>query len=237
MKEPELVTRAAWTAARKALLADEKRLMREADALAERRRALPWTRVEQDYAFDTPEGRATLGDLFAGRGQLAVYHFMFGPEWKQGCHRCSFWADNFDGVDVHLAHRDTTFLAVSNTALGKIEAYRRRMGWRFRWVSSLGSDFNRDFHVSFARAELAAGDAEYNYARRSPPFDEMPGLSVFARLKDGGVAHAYSTYGRGIDVFNGAYQILDLTPKGRDEAGSPDPMFWLRRRDQYEDLR
>jgi predicted dithiol-disulfide oxidoreductase (DUF899 family) len=229
------VSREEWTAARKALLAEEKALMREGDALAARRRELPWTLVEKEYAFDAPEGRVSLGGLFAGKTQLAVYHFMFGPEWKQGCHRCSFWADNFDGIDVHLAHRDTAFLAVSNTSLAKIEEYRRRMGWRFRWVSSLGGDFNRDFHVTFARAELAAGDAEYNYARRSPPFDEMPGLSVFAQLEGGRLAHAYSTYGRGIDVFNGAYQILDLTPKGRDEAGSLDPMFWLKRRDEYGD--
>jgi predicted dithiol-disulfide oxidoreductase (DUF899 family) len=233
--ERRIVSREEWTAARKALLAEEKALMREGDALAARRRELPWTLVEKEYAFDAPEGRVSLGGLFAGKTQLAVYHFMFGPEWKQGCHRCSFWADNFDGIDVHLAHRDTAFLAVSNTSLAKIEEYRRRMGWRFRWVSSLGGDFNRDFHVTFARAELAAGDAEYNYARRSPPFDEMPGLSVFAQLEGGRLAHAYSTYGRGIDVFNGAYQILDLTPKGRDEAGSLDPMFWLKRRDEYGD--
>jgi predicted dithiol-disulfide oxidoreductase (DUF899 family) len=233
--ERRIVSREEWTAARKALLAEEKALMRQGDALAARRRELPWTLVEKEYAFDAPEGRVSLGGLFAGKTQLAVYHFMFGPEWKQGCHRCSFWADNFDGIDVHLAHRDTAFLAVSNTSLAKIEEYRRRMGWRFRWVSSLGGDFNRDFHVTFARAELAAGDAEYNYARRSPPFDEMPGLSVFAQLEGGRLAHAYSTYGRGIDVFNGAYQILDLTPKGRDEAGSLDPMFWLKRRDEYGD--
>jgi predicted dithiol-disulfide oxidoreductase (DUF899 family) len=233
MSDHEIVSREAWTAARTALLAEEKALMRQGDALAARRRALPWTLVASEYAFDAPEGRVSLADLFAGRSQLAVYHFMFGPEWKQGCHRCSFWADNFDGIDVHLAQRDTAFLAVSNTSLANIEAYRRRMGWRFRWVSSLGTSFNRDFHVSFAREELAAGDALYNYARRSPPFDEMPGLSVFARLSDGRVAHAYSTYGRGIDVFNGAYQILDLTPKGRDEAGSLDPMFWLKRHDSY----
>ena len=233
MEAPKLVSREEWTAARAALLAEEKALTRQGDALAAKRRALPWVVVERDYAFDTPTGRATLAELFAGRGQLVVYHFMFGPDWKQGCHRCSFWADNFDGIDVHLAHRDTTFLAASNTALEKIEAYRRRMGWRFTWVSALGTDFNRDFHVSFAAEELARGDAYYNFKHASPFFPEMQGLSVFAKLPDGRVAHAYSAYGRGIDVFNGAYQILDLTPKGRDEGDAFDPMFWLRRRDQY----
>jgi predicted dithiol-disulfide oxidoreductase (DUF899 family) len=207
--------------------------VRRADALAARRRDLPWTLVEKPYVFETPQGRATLAELFAGRRQLAVYHFMFGPEWKQGCHRCSFWADNFDGIDVHLAQRDTTFLACSNTSLAKLEAYRARMGWRFRWVSALGSDFNRDFHVSFARAELARGDAYYNFRNASPPFEEMQGLSVFVKLGDGRVAYAYSTYARGIDVFNGAYQILDLTPQGRDEGDALDPMFWLKRHDRY----
>lgn len=235
MSDPKLVSREEWTSARKALLADEKALMRQGDAVAARRRALPWTLVEKPYTFETTDGPATLADLFAGRSQLVVYHFMFGPDWKQGCHRCSFWADNFDGIDVHLAHRDTTFLAASNTALAKIESYRERMGWRFRWVSALGSDFNRDFHVSFARGELATGDALYNFGTGRPFFDEMQGLSVFAKLADGRVAHAYSTYARGIDVFNGAYQILDLTPKGRDEGEAPDPMFWLKRHDQYGD--
>lgn len=233
MEDRRIVSREEWTAARRALLAEEKALTRASDALAAKRRELPWTLVEKGYVFAAPEGRVALPDLFDGRRQLVVYHFMFGPDWTQGCHRCSFWADNFDGIDVHLAHRDTTFLAASNTALEKIEAYRRRMGWRFKWVSALGTDFNRDFHVSFAREELAAGDAYYNFAHASPPFTEMQGLSVFVKLASGQVAHAYSTYGRGIDAFNGAYGILDLTPKGRDEAGLLDPMAWLRRHDQY----
>lgn len=235
MNDHRIVSREEWTEARRALLAEEKALTRQSDAVAARRRELPWTEVEKDYWFDATEGRLHLRDLFAGRTQLAVYHFMFGPDWKQGCHRCSFWADNFDGIDVHLAHRDTAFLAASNTALANIASYRERMGWRFRWVSSLRSDFNQDFHVSFAKEELARGDATYNYRSASPPFTEMQGLSVFVRLGDGRIAHAYSTYGRGIDAFNGAYGILDLTPKGRDEGGSPDPMFWLRRHDQYGD--
>jgi len=233
MEPRTLVSRDEWTAARSALLAEEKALTRQADALAAKRRALPWVALENDYVFATPSGRRTLAELFAGRSQLVVYHFMYGPDWKQGCHRCSFWADNFDGIDVHLAARDTTFVAASNTALANIERYRDRMGWSFTWVSTLGTDFNRDFHVSFAAAELARGDAYYNYRHVSPHFPEMQGLSVFVRLADGRVAHAYSTYGRGIDVFNGAYQILDLTPKGRDEGDAPDPMFWLKRHDQY----
>jgi predicted dithiol-disulfide oxidoreductase (DUF899 family) len=233
MEPQKLVTREEWTAARTALLVEEKALTRQADALAAKRRALPWVVVERDYTFDTTRGPRTLADLFDGRRQLVVYHFMYGPDWQQGCHRCSFWADNFDGIDVHLAHRDTTFLAASNTALANLQAYRQRMGWRFEWVSSLGTDFNRDFHVSFAAEELTRGDAYYNFTHVSPYFPEMQGLSVFVRLDDGRVAHAYSTYGRGIDVFNGAYQILDLTPKGRDEGEAPHPMFWIRRHDQY----
>jgi predicted dithiol-disulfide oxidoreductase (DUF899 family) len=235
MEEHKIVSREEWTAARKALLEEEKALTRQGDALAVKRRALPFALVEKSYVFDAPEGRISLSDLFASRSQLVVYHFMFGPDWKQGCHRCSFWADNFDGIDVHLAHRDTTFIVASNAPLEKLEAYRARMGWRFKWVSALGSDFNRDLHVSFDKEELAAGDAYYNFRNVSPPFPEMQGLSVFVKLGDGRVAHAYSTYARGIDVFNGAYNILDLTPKGRDEAGSLDPMFWLKRRDQYGD--
>lgn len=235
MNDHALVPREDWTAARLDVLAEEKALMRQMDALAAKRRAMPWTLVEKAYVFDAPEGRVTLSDLFAGRGQLVVYHFMFGPDWNQGCHRCSFWADNFDGIDVHLAHRDTTFIAASNTSREKIEAYKARMGWRFKWVSALGSDFNRDFHVSFAQAEIDAGDAYYNFRMKSPYFTEMSGLSVFAKLADGRVAYTYSTYARGIEVFNGAYQILDLTPGGRDEKGAPDPMFWLKRRDQYTD--
>lgn len=235
MEDRPLVSRAEWTAARTALLAEEKVLMRQSDALAAKRRALPWVLVDEPYLLEGPNGTVTLADAFAGRRQLVVYHFMYGPDWKQGCHRCSFWADNFDGIDVHLAHRDTTFVAASNTAIANIEAYRGRMGWRFTWLSTLGTTFNRDFAVSFTTEELARGDAYYNFKRVSPYFPEMQGLSVFAKLADGRVAHAYSTYGRGIDVFNGAYQILDLTPQGRDEGDAPDPMFWLRRHDQYGD--
>ena len=235
MTEQRLVSREAWTQARLEILAQEKALTQAADDLAAQRQALPWVLVEKDYVFEGPDGPRSLADLFEGRRQLAVYHFMFGPDWSQGCHRCSFWADNFDGIDIHLAQRDTTFLAVSNTAYPKIEAYRKRMGWRFKWVSALASGFNQDFHVSFAKAELAAGDAYYNFKTASPPFPEMQGLSVFVKLADSRIAHAYSTYGRGIDAFNGAYQILDLTPQGRDEEGHVDRIFWIKRHDQYKD--
>jgi len=236
VSEHALVSRDAWTAARLALLEEEKAHTRSSDALAAKRRALPWVLVEKEYGFGTPSGRRTLSDLFDGRSQLAIYHFMFGPDWTQGCHRCSFWADNFDGIDVHLAHRDTTFIAASNTALEKIEAYRTRMGWSFTWVSSLGSGFNDDFNVSWTKEQLEAGEGRYNFGTGWPYFTEMQGLSVFVKLEDGRIAHTYSTYARGIDVFNGAYQILELTPKGRDEDHlGPDPMVWLQRHDQYRD--
>ena len=231
-----LVSREEWTEARKVLLADEKALTRQHDEIAARRRELPWVLVEKDYVFASPDGPVSLADLFEGRSQLAVYHFMFGPDWTQGCHRCSFWADNFDGTDIHLAHRDTTFLAISNTSIANIEAYRQRMGWDFRWVSSLDTDFNPDYGVSWDKKTYESGTGSYNFGAHPPFFQEMQGLSIFVKLEDGRVAHAYSTYGRGIDVFNGAYQILDLTPKGRDEQDLGfDPMVWIQRHDQYKD--
>ncbi|MEN8374291.1 MAG: thioredoxin family protein [Gemmatimonadota bacterium] len=230
-----LVSRVDWLAARRQLLAEEKAMSKALDALAAKRHALPWVRVDEDYEFRTTEGVQSLADLFAGRGQLVVYHFMFGPDWEEGCPSCSFWADNFDRIDVHLAHRDTTLLAVSNTSVEKIEAYRERMGWSFKWVSSLGTDFNRDFAVTFTPQELEAGGVDYNFTLSAFPSTEAPGLSVFARLAGGGVAHAYSAFARGLDIFNGAYQILDLTPSGRDEGDLPYTQAWIRRRDQYED--
>lgn len=236
MADQPLVTREEWTNARLELLAKEKDLTRQADAIAAQRRELPWVLVEKDYQFEGEGGPVALADLFEGRNQLAVYHFMYGPDWSQGCHRCSYWADNFEGIDIHLAHRDTTFIAASNTSFENITAYRKRMGWSFKWFSALGSGFNQDFHVSFTRAELEAGSAYYNFKNVSSPVTtEMQGLSIFVKLEDERVAHAYSTFGRGIDVFSSAYQILDLTPKGRDEGDVPDPMFWLKRHDQYKD--
>lgn len=227
-----VVSRQDWLAARKALLEREKAFTRARDALSAERRALPWVRIDKDYAFAGPAGRLSLGDLFGGRSQLAVYHFMLGPDWNEGCKSCSFWADNFNGIDVHLAQRDLALVAVSRAPLAKIDAFKRRMGWTFRWVSSFGSDFNRDFGVSFTPEELR-GEVEYNYARQTFPADEAPGMSLFARDPDGTVFHTYSCYARGLDMLNGAYHILDLAPKGRDEGGQPYTMAWLRHHDRY----
>ncbi len=234
MSAPKVVSRAEWLAARTALLEREKAFTRERDALSAARRALPWVQVEKDYAFEGAGGRESLADLFGGAGQLIVYHFMFGPDWDEGCPSCSYWMDNFDGIDVHLRHRDTALVAVSNAPYGKLAAYRERMGWRFRWVSSLGSDFNRDFHVTFTEEEIQNDRAYYNYREGPFPGTEAPGISVFRR-RDGRVYHTYSCYSRGLDMLNGAYHLLDLTPKGRDEDDLPWTMAWLRRRDQYED--
>lgn len=229
-----VVSRSEWLVARKALLAREKAFTRERDALSAERRKLPWVRVEKSYAFDGPAGKETLADLFGARSQLAVYHFMLGPDWNEGCKSCSFWADNFNGIDVHLAHRDLALVAVSRAPLEKIEAFRRRMGWTFKWVSSFGNDFNRDFNVSFTPEELR-GEVLYNYERQKFPADEAPGMSLFYRDPGGAVFHTYSCYARGLDMINGAYHILDLAPKGRDEGGQPYTMAWLRHRDRYED--
>ncbi|RMF40858.1 MAG: DUF899 domain-containing protein [Alphaproteobacteria bacterium] len=231
---PNVVTREKWLKARLELLEAEKAFTRERDALSARRRALPWVRVDTPYRFDTPEGPASLADLFDGRSQLIVSHFMYGPDWEEGCPSCSFWADGYDGLDIHLAHRDTAFVAVSRAPLEKLLAYRERMGWRFRWVSSLNTGFNRDFGVSFTPEEIAAGTAVYNYRPKGFPSTEAPGFSVFAR-RGTEVYHTYSTYARGLDMMNTAYHLLDLTPKGRDEDGLPWPMAWLRRHDRYED--
>lgn len=232
---PRIVSREEWLTARRAHLEDEKAFTRARDALSARRREMPAVRVEKDYRFQTSSGPVGLGDLFAGCKQLIVKHFMFGPDWDEGCPSCSFWADGYSGLEDHLAHRDTAFVAVSNTSLDKIDAYRARMGWTFRWVSSLGSDFNRDFNVSFTEDELQTGTAVYNFARKRFPSTEAPGLSVFLQSEDGSVAHTYSTYARGLDMMNSAYHLLDLTPLGRHEDGLDYPMAWLRRRDQYDD--
>lgn len=233
MPAPKIVSREDWLAARKALLVREKAFTRDRDALTAARQELPWVRVEKTYVFDGPKGRETLADLFDGRGQLLVYHFMYGPDWTEGCKSCSFWADNFNGVDVHLAHRDVTLAAISRAPLAVLDAYKKRMGWSFKWVSSLGSDFNADYQVSFDPAERAAGLVEYNFEKRRFPMSEAPGISVFAKDEGGAVYHTYSTYARGLDMLNGAYHMLDLVPKGRDEGGRG--MAWLRHRDRYDD--
>jgi predicted dithiol-disulfide oxidoreductase (DUF899 family) len=233
MSAHPVVSRSEWIEARRTLLQREKEFTRARDALSAERRKLPWVRIDKAYAFEGPAGKETLADLFAGKSQLAVYHFMMGPDWPEGCKSCSFWADNFNGVDVHLAHRDLALAAVSRAPLAKIEAFKRRMGWTFKWVSSFGSDFNRDFNVSFTPEERARG-VFYNFEQRSFPSDEAPGMSLFVR-EGGAIFHTYSCYARGLDMINAAYHILDLAPKGRDEAGLPYTMSWVRHHDRYED--
>ncbi|MGH2395455.1 MAG: DUF899 domain-containing protein [bacterium] len=224
------VSRDEWIAARKELLSKEKELTRLRDQLATERRALPWVKIEKEYTFDAPEGQLTLAELFEGRRQLLVQHFMFGPGWEQGCPSCSFMADHTDGMNVHLAHRDVTLVAVSRAPLAEIERFRRRMGWQFKWVSSFGSDFNHDFHVSFTPEEQAKGQVYYNYGMQPFECEELPGISVFYKDDAGNVFHTYSTYRRGVEVIMGTYNLLDLTPKGRDER---DAMEWVRHHDRY----
>ena len=236
MANNTVVSDEGWLDARKALLTKEKEFTRLRDELTADRQQLPWRKIQKDYQFEDENGKQSLADLFAGRRQLLVYHFMFGPDWEEGCPSCSFWADNYNGIDVHLAHRDTTLLAISNTSVEKISAYRERMGWTFEWVSSLGSDFNTDFNVSFNQDEVDKGKMFYNYHMTGFPASEGSGISVFYRDDAGDMFHTYSTYARGLDMLNGAYHMLDLTPLGRDEKGEgKHNMYWLRRRDQYED--
>ena len=230
----QVVPREAWIEARKKLLAEEKEFTRLRDQLSKKRRELPWERVDKPYVFDGPDGKATLADLFESRGQLIVYHFMFDPSWEAGCKSCSFWADNFNDIIVHLNHRDATMVAISRAPYEKLAAYRKRMGWSFKWFSSSGNDFNRDYQVSHTPEELAKG-GYYNYTQQKPDESELPGVSVFCKDANGAVFHTYSSYARGIDMLNGAYHYLDLLPKGRDEEGLPYPMAWLRRHDEYED--
>lgn len=225
-----VVSQEEWTRASLQLLAKEKEFTRRRDELARERRALPWQKVEKDYVFDAPEGRVSLAGLFEGRGQLLVNHFMLGPDWQEGCPSCSFWADNFNGVDVHLAQRDTAFAVISRGPLASIEAYRKRMGWTFRWVSSADCDFNYDFGVSRRPGEKLL---QYNFGTLQEDADERPGFSAFRRGEDGTVYRTYSTYARGVDMLNCAYHLLDLTSKGRDEAGLPWSMAWVRRHDRY----
>ena len=213
----KVVSREEWIAARKELLDKEKELTRLRDQLSAERRELPWVKVEKQYVFDGPDGKETLADLFDGRSQLVIYHFMFGPDWKEGCPSCSFVSDHIDGTLAHLAARDVTMVMVSRAPLAKIEAFKKRMGWRFKWVSSYGSDFNPDFHVSFTKDEMAQGKVDYNYTMQEFPSEEAPGISVFYKDAGGDVFHTYSTYGRGVEPLVGTYMILDMVPKGRDE--------------------
>ena len=229
----KVVSSKDWLVARRKLLAKEKEFTRARDALSELRRALPWEKVAKGYAFEGPRGKRTLADLFEGRSQLVVYHFMFGPDWDAGCPHCSHWADNFNGVVVHLNHRDVSLAAVSRAPWQKLEAYRKRMGWSFDWYSSHGSDFNFDFNVSFTPEEMRAKKALYNFVVQDPGASEREGVSVFHKDSKGGIFRTYSTFARGIDMMNVDYQFLDLTPKGRDEKGRGP--YWVRRHDEYGD--
>jgi predicted dithiol-disulfide oxidoreductase (DUF899 family) len=235
MQPHKIVSRDEWLAARKAHLANEKKFTRARDELSRQRRELPWVKVDKDYVFDGPNGPETLADLFGGRSQLFVYHFMFGPTWEQGCPSCSFLSDHIDGSIVHLAHRDVTLVAVSRAPFPQIAAFRKRMGWRFKWVSSYGNDFNRDYHVSFTHDEVARGEVYYNYEKAEFPSDEAPGVSVFYKDLSGAIFHTYSCYARGLDMLVGTYNYLDLAPKGRDEGTLPWTMAWVRHHDRYDD--
>ncbi len=231
-----IVSRDEWLAARKALLAEEKELTRQRDRLSAKRRELPWVRVEKDYAFEGPAGRETLADLFGDRSQLLVYHFMFAPGWGEGCKSCSYLADHFDGALPHLRQRDVSFVVISRAPLAELMPFKQRMGWRFKWVSSYGSDFNHDYQVSFSPEELRTGRVCYNYADRDFPVEEAPGVSVFFRNDAGKIFHTYSCYARGLDGLVGTYNFLDLVPKGRDEDVYPFTMQWVRHHDRYEEV-
>jgi len=235
MEPHKIVSHDEWIAARKAYLADEKAFTRARDELSRKRRALPWQRVEKNYMFDTPDGKQSLADLFGGKGQLIIYHFMLGPDWEVGCPSCSFLADHFDGAVIHIAQRDVSFVVVSRAQLPQLEAFKRRMGWRFKWVSSFGSDFNHDYQVSMTPQEKAGGKVMYNYQIiESFPSEERPGASVFYKNAASEVFHTYSTYGRGLDMLIGTYHFLDLAPKGRDEDELEWSMAWVRHHDRYE---
>ena len=230
--EHQVVSQEQWIEARKQHLAREKEFTRLRDQLSAERRALPWVKVDKDYVFEGPGGPTTLAGLFNGRSQLIIYHFMLGPDWEEGCRSCSFWADNLQGIDVHLAARDVTLLTVSSAPLDRIAKFKTRMGWSHDWVSSAGSDFNHDYQVSFTPEELN-NEIYYNYTWIRSSLTERPGISVFYKDAAGTVYHTYSCYGRGLDMLNGAYHYLDLVPKGRDEPGPAPHMTWVRLHDSY----
>ena len=233
MSTRQVVSKEEWVEARKSLLEREKAFQRERDELAAQLRDLPWVEVEEDYVFTGPDGEVKLSDLFDGRSQLVVQHFMFQTDWDEGCPSCSFWADGWDPLVVHLNHRDVSMAAVSIAPVDKLQAYAERMGWSFAWVSSAGTSFNRDFQVTATPEELEKGETTYNYRRTQPYGLEQPGMSVFFRDDDGTIFHTYSTYARGLDRLNAAYHFLDMVPKGRDEDALPFPMAWVKRHDAY----
>jgi predicted dithiol-disulfide oxidoreductase (DUF899 family) len=233
MQTHKTISRDEWMAARRELLAKEKELLRTADALKRQARELPWVKVDKDYAFEGPNGKETLSDLFAGRSQLIVKHFMLGPGWKEGCIGCSFGADQVEGSVVHLVNHDVMFVAVSRAPYPEIAAYHKRMGWRFKWVSSFGSDFNFDYHVSFTETDKARGKAFYNFQLGDYMSDEMPGFSVFYKDEAGDIFHTYSAFARGSEQLGGVYGFLDVTPKGRNEPPGGNLTDWVRRHDEY----
>ena len=235
MPNQVVVSREEWLVARKEHLAKEKEFTQLRDRLSQQRRELPWVKVDKEYVFAGANGKETLSELFAGRSQLLVYHFMFGSDWEEGCPSCSFWADNFNGINVHLNHRDVTMVSISTAPLDVLNAYKSRMGWDFKWVSASNTDFNRDYNVSFSAEELEKGEAGYNFDTRKAFGTEAPGISVFYKDENGDVFHTYSCYARGLDMMNGAYHYLDLVPKGRDESEFQFPMAWVRRHDKYDD--
>ena len=235
LKTPRTVSHAEWLAERKQFLKKEKEFTRMRDELSRQRRELPREKVEKKYFFEGPRGKETLADLFGGRSQLVIYHFMFGPGWSEGCPSCSYLSDHYDGMTIHLAHRDVTFAVISRASYAEIAAFKKRMGWRFHWVSSSGSDFNYDYHVSFTKEERDKAAVNYNYTEMNFPSEEGPGLSVFQKDPDGLIYHTYSTFGRGLDILVGTYNVLDLVPKGRDEEGLAHTMAWVRHHDKYED--
>jgi predicted dithiol-disulfide oxidoreductase (DUF899 family) len=234
MTDHQVVSRPEWLNARRRFLAKEKELTRLRDELSQERRQLPWERVDKSYVFDGPTGQLTLDELFAGKSQLVVYHLMFAPEAEAACRGCSFWADNFNGTIPHLEQRDVSFVAISRAPIAKLQSFARRMGWSFNWVSCAGNDFNYDYQASFRAEQIADGTALYNFERNPEQMPDKPGFSVFFRDANGDAFHTYSTYARGIDPMNVAFQLLDLVPKGRNEAGLPHPMSWVKLRDQYE---
>ena len=234
MQPHKIVSRKEWIEARKAHMAREKEFTRARDRLSEERRALPWVRVGKSYVFDGPGGKKTLADLFAARSQLVVQHFMFAPDWNEGCKSCSFWADQFDHMTPHLAARDTTLVAISRAPLQKLDAFKARMGWTFDWFSSANTDFNYDYAVSFRPDEIKSDAKVYNFGTSGFGVEEAPGISTFYRDEAGSIFHTYSCFARGLDMMNAAYHYLDLTALGRHEEGLPYPMDWVRLRDQYQ---
>jgi predicted dithiol-disulfide oxidoreductase (DUF899 family) len=236
IKGHKIVPENEWIEARKVLLKKEKDFTTLRDQLSQQLRDLPWVAVNKEYMFEGQDGKQTLSELFDGRSQLIVYHFMFDPSWEAGCPHCSFWADNFNGINVHLNQRDVTMIAVSRAPYSKLAAYRKRMCWDFKWVSSLNTDFNFDYHVSFTQEESSKKEAFYNFCKQDPHSPEREGVSVFYKDTAGRVFHTYSAYARGIDMLNVAYNYLDLVPKGRDETGHEFPQFWVRRHDEYGKL-